>query len=156
MKHLLIELTADSESEEQLKEEVKRLLSSYTTSIKSDREAYARELKVRAVEETFKPNTVVEAMKEFYFSLPTNARLEDWRVVQAKPWGEVSGLHTLRGFLVVTNGILAVLVREDYHWSFVHLDHFVPDKSGEMDEVDEVRRKVKVKVKETEAIWDSF
>lgn len=49
----------------------------------------------------------------------------DWRCVTPKI-GQVRGLHTLRGKLVATNGILAYLEQPDT-LSLIHLANFVPD-----------------------------
>lgn len=56
------------------------------------------------------------------------------KVPQNQIYGEIQGIPSLRGRIVLTNGIMAFMVREDGKWNYVHWNHFVPDN---MDMVDQ-------------------
>jgi hypothetical protein len=60
---------------------------------------------------------------------PTDAL--NWRTLDTRQ-GEVRGLHTLRGKLIATNGILAVLETWQGRRYEVHLENFVEDPRGEV------------------------
>ena len=49
------------------------------------------------------------------------------KVPQNQIYGEIQGIPGLRGRIVLTNGIMAFLIREDGRWSYVHWNHFIPD-----------------------------
>ena len=49
------------------------------------------------------------------------------KVPQNQIYGEIQGIPGLRGRIVLTNGIMAFLIREDGRWSYVHWNHFLPD-----------------------------
>lgn len=49
------------------------------------------------------------------------------KVPQNQIYGEISGIPSLRGRVVLTNGIMAFMVREDGKWHYVHWNHFIPD-----------------------------
>lgn len=49
------------------------------------------------------------------------------KVPQNQIYGEIQGIPSLRGRIVLTNGIMAFMVREDGKWNYVHWNHFVPD-----------------------------
>lgn len=49
------------------------------------------------------------------------------KVPQNQIYGEIQGIPSLRGRIVLTNGIMAFIVREDGKWNYVHWNHFVPD-----------------------------
>lgn len=72
---------------------------------------------------------VVEVMKAYNLTLPKAKRGEPpFRCVNVI--GEVCGLPTLRGKVVLTNGITAFLiigVGSTHHWAPVHWDTFIPD-----------------------------
>jgi hypothetical protein len=50
------------------------------------------------------------------------------KVPQNQVYGEIQGLPSLRGRIVLTNGIMAFMVREDGKWNYVHWNHFIPDR----------------------------
>jgi hypothetical protein len=54
-------------------------------------------------------------------------RITDWRWVVDQRQGQIQGLPRLRGRLVMTNGVLAILVGEEETITWVHYDWFVPD-----------------------------
>ena len=60
-----------------------------------------------------------------------------WQVLDPQPTGEVSGIPDLRGRLILSNGILAILV-QGKKWMEVHLENFIAD---EEEQVAEHRRK---------------
>jgi hypothetical protein len=71
---------------------------------------------------------VATVLGHYSFTLPKQKKGEpDWRVPKKKLFGEIQGLHTLRGEIVLTNGIIAFLVREDGCWYNVHWNHFIAD-----------------------------
>ena len=49
------------------------------------------------------------------------------KVPQNQIYGEIQGIPSLRGRIVLTNGIMAFLIREDGRWNYVHWNHFIPD-----------------------------
>lgn len=49
------------------------------------------------------------------------------KVPQHQLSGEIQGIPSLRGRIVLTNGIMAFMVREDGRWNYVHWNHFIPD-----------------------------
>lgn len=49
------------------------------------------------------------------------------KVPQNQIYGEIQGIPSLRGRIVLTNGIMAFMVREDGKWNYVHWNHFIPD-----------------------------
>ena len=53
---------------------------------------------------------------------------EEWRAVPGQPLGEIIGLHTIRGRLLCTNGVLAYVVRDDNVLQLCHLEWFKRDK----------------------------
>lgn len=57
-----------------------------------------------------------------------------WRVIpdEDQHQGEVNGLPGLRGKCICTNGILAILVREDGRWTDIHIASFKGDLSEEI------------------------
>ncbi len=55
------------------------------------------------------------------------------KVPQNQIYGEIQGIPSLRGRIVLTNGIMAFLIREDGRWNYVHWNHFIPD---DMDQID--------------------
>ena len=73
----------------------------------------------------------IAAVLSFYnFTLPkswTKKGAPPVRVPKKDCIGEIEGLYTLRGKIVLTNGIMAFLVREDGKWDEVHWAHFIPD-----------------------------
>ena len=56
------------------------------------------------------------------------------KVPKNKVFGEVYGLPNLRGEVVLTNGIMAFLVRQDGAWYHVHWNNIVPDDLDAIDE----------------------
>lgn len=108
-------------------------------SAKWDACACADDIREKVHVEPFRPNTVVEALREFNITLPKSQKVSEWRSLDPQPYGEVNGLNTLRGRLVATNGILAILIRGDKSWAYVHLQHFIPDI---LDEESEIRKMV--------------
>lgn len=77
------------------------------------------------------------------------------RVPQKDCVGEIQGLHNLRGKVVLTNGIMAFLVRLDGRWSEVHWNHFVPDDLEACEDLPprEVKERVNRKL---EAVFGEF
>jgi hypothetical protein len=74
------------------------------------------------------PVDVAAVLQQYSFTLPKAKKGEpDWRVPKNQLWGQIQGLHTLRGRIVLTNGIMAFLVREDGMWYSVHWNHFIAD-----------------------------
>lgn len=74
------------------------------------------------------PCDVAAVLEHFNFTLPKARKGEpEWRVPKKKLFGEIQGLHTLRGEVVLTNGIMAFLVRGDGAWYNVHWNHFIAD-----------------------------
>ncbi len=61
--------------------------------------------------------------------------------------GEIEGLPTMRGQIVLTNGIMAFMVREDGKWDHVHWDHFVPDDRDKVPSDLPINKKVRVDTK---------
>ena len=53
---------------------------------------------------------------------------EDWRAVPGQPLGEIIGVHTIRGRLLCTNGVLAYVVRDDNVLQLCHYEWFKRDK----------------------------
>lgn len=71
---------------------------------------------------------VAAVLGRFAFTLPKSKKGEpDWRVPKKKLFGEIQGLHTLRGEVVLTNGIMAFLVMGEKKWASVHWNHFIAD-----------------------------
>ncbi len=58
--------------------------------------------------------------------------------------GEIEGLPTMRGQIVLTNGIMAFMVREDGKWDHVHWDHFVPDDRDKVPSDLPINKKIRV------------
>lgn len=57
----------------------------------------------------------------------------DWRLLADCPVGEVSGIPSLRGTAIATNGIVAaVITGEDKHF-FCHIDYFIADADESVD-----------------------
>jgi hypothetical protein len=54
-------------------------------------------------------------------------RITDWRWVVDQRQGQIQGLPRLRGRLVMTDGVLAILIGEDETITWVHYEWFVPD-----------------------------
>jgi len=52
---------------------------------------------------------------------------EAWRLLTAPMLGEITGIHTIRGKAIATNGILVAVVREDNELFFGHLEWFKED-----------------------------
>ena len=55
------------------------------------------------------------------------------KVPQNQIYGEIQGIPSLRGRIVLTNGIMAFLIREDGKWHYVHWNHFIPDNMEMVD-----------------------
>lgn len=55
------------------------------------------------------------------------------KVPQNQIYGEIHGIPSLRGRIVLTNGIMAFLIREDGRWNYVHWNHFIPDNAEMID-----------------------
>ena len=74
-------------------------------------------------------NAVAAVLARYNLTIP-KTRLQDppWRVPSGNCWGEIEGLPTMRGKLVLTNGIKAFIVREDGYWWDCHYDWFIPDR----------------------------
>ena len=73
----------------------------------------------------------------------------EWRTPKKLLVGEVEGLSTMRGRVLATDGILALLVREDGKWDYVHWCHFIPDDLDDLGDLPKPEKKVRV-VKEKE------
>ena len=74
----------------------------------------------------------IQASRDAFIAFATRHRLtvshhSDWRCCEAKH-GQVQGLHTLRGKLVATNGILAYL-EQPTGLALIHVHSFVKDKA---------------------------
>jgi GAF domain-containing protein len=72
---------------------------------------------------------VIEIMKRYNLTLPKAKRGEP-PFRGCSVIGEVNGLPTLRGKVVLTNGIKAFLivgVNDTHHWADIHWDSFIPD-----------------------------
>lgn len=70
------------------------------------------------------------------------------KVPQNQIYGEIHGIPSLRGRIVLTNGIMAFLVREDGHWRYVHWSTFVPDQPELIDtDIPQPMRKARVDTK---------
>lgn len=81
------------------------------------------------------PRDVAGVLEQYSFTLPKQKKgAPDWKVPKNALWGEIQGLHTLRGKIVLTNGIMAFLVREDSKWYSVHWNHFIADDSSMLPE----------------------
>lgn len=79
--------------------------------------------------------TVAAVLARFSFALPKEKKgAPRWRVPKGECWGEVEGLPSLRGKVVLTNGIIAFLVRQDGHWTNIHWDWFLVDKEETLPE----------------------
>jgi hypothetical protein len=57
-----------------------------------------------------------------------------WRSVKGKPVGEIVGLPTLRGELVITDGVIGLMILSNNRWAEVHLNSFIPDDDVEGEE----------------------
>lgn len=74
-------------------------------------------------------NDAIEVMKRYNLTLPKAKRGEP-PFRGCSVIGEVCGLPTLRGKVVLTNGIKAFLivgVGDTHHWADIHWDSFIPD-----------------------------
>lgn len=70
------------------------------------------------------------------------------KVPQNQIYGEISGIPSLRGRIVLTNGIMAFMVREDGGWAYVHWNHFIPDAPDQIDnDIPQPMRKARVDTK---------
>lgn len=57
---------------------------------------------------------------------------ETWRLVKNQPTGSITGLPSIQGVAVATNGILVAIERSDKSILFCHLEWFKCDK-GEIE-----------------------
>lgn len=77
------------------------------------------------------PADVTAVLERYALTLPKSSLKKgapEWRVPKRSCYGEVNGLPNLRGKLILTNGIIAYIVREDGKWADVHFDWFIPDE----------------------------
>lgn len=75
-------------------------------------------------------NDVAAVLGYYKLTLPKSWMKKGAPPVRVPPtplWGAIEGLPTMRGKIVLTNGIMAFMVREDGKWDHVNWDHFIPD-----------------------------
>ena len=110
------------------------------------------------------PQGVAAVLAEYNWTLPKQKKGEpEYRAVSVV--GEVHGLPTLRGKVVLTNGIMAYLVigvtnnNSMSHWCTVHWDSFVPDDLSDLPEdlaAPELDKVVKKRDKKMEESFAGF
>lgn len=79
------------------------------------------------------PDTLADQLGKYKVTLPANyAKWKTtWRALQPEPIGQISGLPGLRGKLIATDGVKAILVLPNGHWAYVHVLEFLPDEGSE-------------------------
>lgn len=77
-------------------------------------------------------------LARFNLTLPKERKgSPPWRLPRGECRGQIEGIPTLRGSLVLTNGIIGFLILDDQltngckKWASVHYDWFVPDRDSE-------------------------
>lgn len=177
MHYLKIHLLVDSplsldEVKEALSADLSLSLDSacHVVNILHDRElaaAFVQEQSARTAPEVLTPlvpslaEDVAAVLERFNLTLPRLKKGEpEWRCPKGQCYGEIRGLHTLRGELVVTNGILGILIVGYSHnfkcsrWAQIHYDNFIPDDLSTLpSDLPPPSRKVR-QVKEVEAFAD--
>lgn len=74
------------------------------------------------------PSDVATVLERYSFTLPKMRKgAPPWKVPSRALYGEIQGLHTLRGQIVLTNGIKAFLVMGNGAWADVHWNWFLAD-----------------------------
>lgn len=66
------------------------------------------------------------------------------KVPQNQVYGEIMGLPTLRGRIVLTNGVMAFMIREDGKWHYVHWNNFIPDRHDMITDLPQPTRRTSI------------
>lgn len=157
---LNISLALESEDpldllQENLHQDLEFALAEYGCKVFSvtwDREQALRFLQAqqnKVVQLDYAPAPISEdvtfVLSKYNLTIPKPKRGEPpWKVPQKHLFGQVHGLDTLKGEIVLTNGIMAFLVRSDGAWYDVHWNHFVADDLDDLpDDLPRPQRPVK-------------
>lgn len=73
----------------------------------------------------------------------------NWRCLVPELYGSIVGLPTCTGKLICTNGVLAIMVRQDHTWGDVHIQHFEPVSQQDLSQLHELTRQRKHKPQPT-------